>query len=148
MLLSRSKIGQPCVTTHLLDTNAWLRAFGRPHELNSATRLLLSDPTHAPFALSAMSVWEVCTKMRKQPASLALQLPLDAWLAAALPPSFIDVRPVDAAVARLSNHLPGVFHEDPADRIVVATALVHGLVVLTSDEKILAYPHVRSLDTR
>lgn len=61
---------------------------------------------------------------------------------------FVSVLPVDAAVARESNLLPGLFHEDPADRIMIATARVHGLTILTSDEKILAYPHVRSLDTR
>lgn len=57
----------PCVTTHLLDTNAWLRTLGRSFEFNDATRALIFDSSNAPFALSAMSVWEVCTKFRKRP---------------------------------------------------------------------------------
>ena len=138
----------PCVTTHLLDTNAWLRTLGRSFEFNAATRALIFDSANAPFALSAMSVWEVCTKFRKRPDDLALQLPLDQWLAAALRPAAFAVLPIDAAIARESNRLPGVFHEDPADRIIVATARIHGLILLTSDENILAYPHVKTLDTR
>lgn len=136
------------MTTHLLDTNAWLRTLGRSFEFNAPTRALIFDATNAPFALSAMSVWEVCTKFRKRPDDLALQLPLDQWLATALRPSVFTVLPIDAAIARESNRLPGDFHEDPADRIIVATARVHGLSLLTSDAKILAYPHVKSFDTR
>lgn len=136
------------MTTHLLDTNAWLRTLGRSFEFNAAARALIFDPARAPFALSAISVWEVCTKFRKRPADLALQLPLDQWLGLALRPAIIGVMPIDAAIARESNRLPGDFHEDPADRLIVATARVHDLVLVTSDEKILAYPHVRSLDTR
>jgi len=136
------------VTTHLLDTNAWLRTIGRSTEFNAATRQLIFNPAHAPFALSAISVWEVCTKFRKRPADLALQLPLDQWMAVALRPAFVTVLPLDAAVARESNRLPDFRHEDPADRIVVATARVHGLTILTSDEKILACPHVKIFDTR
>lgn len=65
------------MTTHLLDTNAWLRTVGRSIELNAATRRLVSDHANAPLALSAIGVWEVCTKFRKRPADLALDLPLD-----------------------------------------------------------------------
>lgn len=43
---------------------------------------------------------------------------------------------------------PGNFHQDPANCIIVATARHHNLTLLTSDEKILAYPHVRTLATR
>ena len=42
----------------------------------------------------------------------------------------------------LSTRLPGVFHKDPADQMIVATAITHGLVLLSSDNKILSYPHV------
>jgi PIN domain nuclease of toxin-antitoxin system len=46
---------------------------------------------------------------------------------------------VDAA------NLPGSFHPDPADRLIVATARAHGATLLTTDAKILAYPHVQTL---
>lgn len=44
--------------------------------------------------------------------------------------------------------LPGKFHKDPADRLLVATARVHDLTFVTADERILAYRGVRTLDAR
>ena len=44
-----------------------------------------------------------------------------------------------------SPQLPGTFHRDPADQIIVATARVHDLPVLTMDRLRLNYPHVRTL---
>jgi PIN domain nuclease of toxin-antitoxin system len=41
--------------------------------------------------------------------------------------------------------LPGEFHKDPADQIIVATARVHDAPLLTADERILKYPHVQLL---
>ncbi len=134
--------------TYLLDTCTWLRAIGAINELNAASLAVLRDPANAPFALSSISVWEVCTKFRKKPQQLSLALPLDPWLALALQPGFIRVIPIDANLARGSNDLPGVFHEDPADRLIVATARRDNLILLTSDDKILNYPHVQGLDTR
>ena len=133
---------------YLLDTNAWLRAVGRLEELNASARAVLADPTNAPFALSAISVWEVCTKFRKKPKELSITLPLDQWLQIALQPAFVHVIPVDADLARRSNALPDPFHEDPADRIIVATACRQGLTLVTSDDKIINYKHVQTLDTR
>ena len=134
--------------SELLDTCTWLRVVGRLSELNPESRTLLANPAGAPFHLAAISIWEVTTKFRKKPAELSLNMPVDDWLEIALQPRFIHVIPLDAGIARLSNALPGEFHEDPADRIIVATAIREGLRVITSDLKILAYPHVPSLDTR
>lgn len=125
---------------HLLDTNAWLRALCSPQELNAAT--------NAPFALSAISVWEVCTKFRKKPHELSIKGPIEQWLVAALDLQFIQVIPVDAELAQMSNALPDPFHEDPTDRIIVATARRADLILVTSDSKILQYPHVQTPDTR
>lgn len=133
---------------YLLDTNAWLRALGRLDELNAETRLVLADVANTPFSLSAISVWEVCTKFRKKPHQLSITIPLDQWLEIALQPRFVREIPVDAEISRLSNDLPDSFHEDPADRIIVATARRQDLVLVTSDDKIVDYPHVRTLDTR
>ena len=42
--------------------------------------------------------------------------------------------------------LPGTFHRDPADRVLVATARRDGLTLVTADDRILAYPHLRTQD--
>jgi len=131
--------------TYLFDTNAWLRLAERPETISPAARLRLDEVVGA-FPLSVVSIWEVGLKARK--GKLQLTLPLDDWLAEMTRPAFVRLLPVDAAIARLSNTLPGNFHDDPADRFIVATAIKHNLTIVTSDQLILAYPHVKTLDTR
>ena len=48
-------------------------------------------------------------------------------------------------IAIESTKLPGNFHRDPADQIIVATARVYDISLLTADSRILQYPHVRTL---
>jgi len=54
---------------------------------------------------------------------------------------------VDVTVAILPEaySLPELFHRDPVDRLLVGTARVHDLVIVTRDERILNYPHVKTL---
>jgi PIN domain nuclease of toxin-antitoxin system len=53
------------------------------------------------------------------------------------------VVPLTPEVACEACRLPGVFDGDPVDQIVVATARVHGLTLVTGDTRMRAYPHVR-----
>jgi len=53
--------------------------------------------------------------------------------------------PVTNTIALRSMQLPGRFHKDPADRIIVATALSHGAIVVTRDDRIRGYEHVRTV---
>jgi PIN domain nuclease of toxin-antitoxin system len=48
-------------------------------------------------------------------------------------------------IATESTRLPGEFHRDPADQIIVATARVMKCKLVTSDEKILNYSHVKTI---
>ncbi|MCL0061286.1 PIN domain-containing protein [Thermodesulfovibrionales bacterium] len=45
-------------------------------------------------------------------------------------------------IAIVSTKLPGNFRRDPADQIIVATAQVYNLELLTADERILKYDHI------
>jgi PIN domain nuclease of toxin-antitoxin system len=65
-------------------------------------------------------------------------------------PSGVCLQPDQGAeiapdIAIEATHLPGIFHADPADRIIVATARVHGITIITSDVKIRTYRHVSAL---
>src|SRR5574340_1068965 len=53
--------------------------------------------------------------------------------------------PVDNQVAVKSPELPGEFHKDPADRMIVATARRFAAPLVTADEKIRGYPHVKTI---
>ena len=51
-------------------------------------------------------------------------------------------------IALAAYELPGEFLRDPADRILVATAVVHNFTLMTADNRILEYPHLLSHDAR
>ena len=55
----------------------------------------------------------------------------------------VQLLPLTPEIAIESTRLPGPFHKDPAGRILVATARVLNLPVVTEDQKILSYPHIR-----
>ncbi len=134
------------MTTHLLDSNAWIRLILAPEQLSERARALLTRPDITPLALSAISVFELTLKVRK--GKIDLRLPSDQWLDLALNPNLITVIPIDAEIARAANSLPEPFHQDPADRLIVATARLRNLTLIAGDEKILQYAHLQSFDTR
>ena len=123
-----------------------IRLILAPEQLSERARALLTRPDITPLALSAISVFELTLKVRK--GKIDLRLPSDQWLDLALNPNLITVIPIDAEIARAANSLPAPFHQDPADRLIVATARLRNLTLITGDEKILQYAHLQSFDTR
>lgn len=79
---------------------------------------------------------------------IELEGPLRAWVDDTLEALRCSTIEVSHDFALGAYRLPGDFHKDPADRILVATARLFDLVLLTADEKIIAYPHARSQDAR
>jgi PIN domain nuclease of toxin-antitoxin system len=129
---------------YLLDTNAWLRWFHRPHELSRASREILNN--QEVVGLSPMSIVEVAQKHHK--GKLVLPLPLDAWVEESIPRGRVRLIPISSAIALAAYQWPGDFHGDPADRIIAATACAHRLTLITSDEKLLDRPDLTTLSTR
>jgi predicted nucleic acid-binding protein len=76
---------------------------------------------------------------------LSLSMDVTPWLAAIEDVDAISFVPVDRKIAVVAVELPGQFHKDPADRIIVATERKLGLPIVTADEKIGRYPHVRTI---
>jgi PIN domain nuclease of toxin-antitoxin system len=66
-------------------------------------------------------------------------MPLRAWVDRALGVPGIRLAPLDSAIAAESTLLPGEPQGDPADRFLIATARIHGVVLATRDERILQY---------
>ena len=58
---------------------------------------------------------------------------------------FFEFVPFDNRIALRSNRLPGELHEDPADRAIIATALMLGAPLVSKDRKIRDYPHVETI---
>ena len=59
-------------------------------------------------------------------------------------PNFRRIR-ISPAIAALSTRLPGGFHADPADRLIVSTAIDLGAPLVTKDQRIQRYPHVETI---
>jgi PIN domain nuclease of toxin-antitoxin system len=86
-------------------------------------------------------VWEI--GMLESKGRLLLNLPCEAWVREALKTPGLTLAPLTPEIAVDSTRLPGAFHGDPADRIIVATARRLGARLLTRDRKLLEYGRKR-----
>ncbi len=127
---------------YLLDTHAWIWALEAPEKLPDPIRALLLEPDHLPFGLAAISPWEVAKKESK--GLLQLSMPVRQWVAHATQAPFIELLPLSVDIALESAHLPTPFHKDPADQMIVATARLHSLVLISADQRLRTYPHVQT----
>ncbi len=76
--------------------------------------------------------------MQVQKGRLDLRLDVDAWRQDLLDQGLVEI-PVDGRIAVRAGLLPNM-HGDPADRLIVATALVGGHQLVTADRRILEWP--------
>ncbi len=76
---------------------------------------------------------------------LTLRMPAEEWIARSEGLPFVRFVPVDNRIAVRSNSLPAPIHDDPADRMIVATALVLGASLVTKDRRLLGYRHVKAI---
>lgn len=93
--------------------------------------------------ISSISSWEVSLLVKKKRLDLTMD-PAD-WVARSEALPFFRFVPVDNRIFLLSNGLPGDFHDDPADRVITATALTLNLPLVTRDQRILDYPHLKTI---
>lgn len=70
---------------------------------------------------------------------------LEEWFEAALAYPAIRLLPLTPEIAVESTRLPGDFHKDPADQIIVATARIYDCPLITSDKRIRHYTHVQTV---
>jgi PIN domain nuclease of toxin-antitoxin system len=123
----------------VLDTHAWIWLASEPDRLGKEGRRLLRR--ERVRGVAAISCWEVATLAAR--GRIALDRDPVAWIEDALAETGADLLPLTPAVAVASAQL-GSFHGDPADRLIVATALTYGAVLLTKDERIREHGAVRT----
>jgi PIN domain nuclease of toxin-antitoxin system len=128
----------------LLDTHAWLWLLHDPSLLSPAAQAIITqEEAHNGILVSSISVWEIAVKHSIN--KLQLPIPIDNWFELAQQQSGIILEPLSPLDAIHSTTLPGNFHKDPADRILIAIARRYDIVLVTHDQKILDYPHVKTL---
>jgi PIN domain nuclease of toxin-antitoxin system len=126
----------------VLDTHIWIGYIDDPSSLPKAALDIIRSG-HEAIGISSISVWEVF--MLAQRGRLELRIPAALWVEKCERLALFHFVPVDNTIARLAVELPEPMHADPADRIIVATALSLGATLVTKAEKLLTYPHVKTL---
>jgi PIN domain nuclease of toxin-antitoxin system len=129
----------------LLDTHAWIWWVSDPERLPAASRAAVDASVAAgePVRLSAISAWEVAMLVERD--RLVLTVDVEEWIGRSHAAPELEFLPVDPWIAVRSVRLPGFPHRDPADRIIVATALTLEATLVTADARLLAYEPVETL---
>lgn len=129
----------------LLDTHVWIWAYETPDRLGARTKDMLLSTKNRRW-VSSVSTLEIARLVALD--QYRITCTLSMWLEHSTKHLILSLLDLDHATAREAYALQGTFHNDPADRMLVATARCHGFTLLTADERILAYPHVNHFDAR
>ena len=125
----------------LLDTHVWLWSQLEPARLSARARHAMTDPA-SMLALSPVSVWETLLLADRGRVDLAPD-PW-RWIRTALATRAMRELPLTHEIA-LRSRVVRLPHDDPADRFIAATAMVHGLILVTADRSLLECPDVAAL---
>lgn len=126
----------------LLDTHIWIWLVTKNAQLTKPTKEVIEKQLKNGLGLSVISCWEVSKLVER--GRLSFSISMSEWMEQALAYPGIQLLDLTPRIAIESTELPEAFHRDPADQIIVATARVHDLPLLTMDTRILKYPHVKT----
>jgi len=128
----------------LLDTHALLCWANDPAALSiSAKKAVDSAVASRSVYVSCISSWEIALLVER--GRLRLALDVRDWICRCEALPFVVFVPLSNAIAIESVRLPDFPHADPADRMIAATALSLGASLVTKDEKLRNYPHVKTI---
>lgn len=127
----------------VLDTHIWVWWVSQQRQLTAELQQKIENYQTTGLGISIISCWEVAKLVEL--GKLQLTIPTVDWLSQAI--GYPGVRLLDLTMPIIveSTQLPGDFHRDPADQIIVATARIYNAPLLTLDHKILNYPHIQTL---
>lgn len=122
----------------MLDTHAWIWWTNESSKLSQGAFNTIQDKDR--LGVSVISCWEVAMLVAKQ--RIGFKMDVQDWIDMALELPKIQLIPLDPKSAVLSSRLPGTFHADPADRLIVATCLNLGLSLITKDKRIARWGQI------
>ena len=129
----------------LLDTHVWIWSQEEAERLGERAQRQL-ERADERLHVATISSLEIARLIHL--GLLELEGTLDQWIEDSLESLRCSAIDMSHRIAVGAYQLPGDFHRDPADRILVATAREHGLTLVTADERILNYGPVKTLDVR
>jgi PIN domain nuclease of toxin-antitoxin system len=128
----------------VLDTHVWIWFISNPDLLSKrAQKVVDAAVRDQSLLISSISAWELALLVTKK--RLELTLDVTDWIAKSEGLPFIQFLPVTNSIAVKSVNLPLPLHPDPADRIIIATALSVGAPLVTKDKKLLTYGAVKTI---
>ena len=127
----------------ILDTHIWVWNVQGDKRLPGDYTKLIQRYESIGLGVSAISLWEIAKAVEY--GRLSLPSPIEDWFLTALAYPGITLLPLTPQIAIESTRLPDLFHKDPADQIIVATARIYNYPLVTFDSKILNYKHVKLL---
>ncbi|MCI0485722.1 MAG: type II toxin-antitoxin system VapC family toxin [Blastocatellia bacterium] len=127
----------------VLDTHIWVWWVHGDSNLPPTFAAQIDSHEQDGLGVSAISCWEVAKLVEY--GRLSLPYRIQEWMDEALAYPGVELIDLAPRIAIESTQLPPHFHRDPADQILVATARVLEVPLVTLDARIRAYPHVRLL---
>lgn len=128
----------------VLDTHILIWWVNSPQKLSKkAKKAIDEEKPKKGILISSISTFEIYLLIKK--GKLELTNYPDAWLERIESLPYVHFVPMDNQIATASVNLPDFMHKDPADRIIIATALNLGAKLVTSDKKILQYSKVQTI---
>ena len=118
---------------YVLDTHAWIWLIGGHERAGRLKRLR----RNARLLLSVVSIWEATLLHTK--GRMILRPNPRAFFDSFIEAIGIRCVPLSRVAAMEAFLLPGEFHADPADRLLVAVTIELGAILVTADERILQY---------
>lgn len=126
----------------VLDTHVWIWWVSEPEKLS--VKALAAINYTRTVGICPISCWEIATKVTQ--GKLSFDRPLRVWVRQALARPGVILTELSADIAILAGELGQQgFHGDPADRLIVATAIEHGAELVTKDRRIRAFANVRTV---
>ena len=128
----------------LLDTHTWLWWLHDPTQISLPAQNVIEEAEKKnEILISSISVWEIAVKHSLN--KLELPFPINEWFELAQQQPGMTIEPLSPLDAIHSANLPGEFHKDPADRILVAIARRYDIPIISRDNKIQNYSHVKTI---
>ncbi|NJM68350.1 MAG: type II toxin-antitoxin system VapC family toxin [Acaryochloris sp. RU_4_1] len=127
----------------ILDTHIWVWWNQNDPKLNTQQRNAIEVARTQGIGICTISLVEIARLTQR--GRVILPKPIDEWFNIALVQQGTILISITPEIAIDAASLPGNFHKDPADRLIVATARSYNCPLITADQEILAYPHVKLL---
>jgi PIN domain nuclease of toxin-antitoxin system len=129
----------------LLDTHIllWWLEGGRRLSRHQK-RIVDKASADAPLGVSDITLWEIA--MLFDLGKIRLTVPLREWLEAAVAPPMVQRLGITPAIAADVVTFPTTFPRDPADRVIVSTARIHAVPLVTADERIIESGLVKTIE--